>query len=85
MAASTSCSGNAACARCAAHRLPINGELSAELAQRYAVTFDPIVPPSAGGHDGLGNLRLVHFACNLAIGDGNCSKRVHSVPRVLRR
>jgi 5-methylcytosine-specific restriction endonuclease McrA len=71
------------CAICG-HRFPAAGEVSESIEIEFAATFDHIVPRSAGGHDGLGNLRLVHYGCNRARGDGNPSKPAPAVPRKLR-
>ena len=75
---------NGRCALCG-HRFPRDGEVNESVAIRFAVTFDHVVPRSQGGSDEVGNLRLAHYACNLVRGDGNGSKRVDSVPWVLRR
>jgi 5-methylcytosine-specific restriction endonuclease McrA len=71
------------CAICG-YRLPVTGELSAELEFAYSATFDHIIPRSQGGHDGLENLRLAHRRCNVARGNGVASIEVTGVPRVLR-
>ncbi len=71
------------CAICG-HRFPEAGELSESTAARYLPTFDHVIPRSKGGADDIGNLQLVHWACNVARGDGNGSKPLPSIPRRLR-
>jgi 5-methylcytosine-specific restriction endonuclease McrA len=71
------------CALCG-HRFAVAGELSEDLENEFAATFDHIVPRSQGGEDDVANLRLVHRGCNRARGDGNSLKPAPSIPRALR-
>jgi 5-methylcytosine-specific restriction endonuclease McrA len=71
------------CAICG-HRFAAPDEVNESVEVEYAATFDHIVPRSQGGTDDVANLRLVHYRCNVARGDGSGSKPAPAVPRKLR-